>query len=86
MKNTQGGVLLYIKLQACSLKVTKANTPQWVFFTFFKLYKWHQIVQCFSFSIGKVLVFNTNVPVDCRYVFVLRHWAHSIQNGVVLFI
>ena len=24
---------------------TKSNTPPWVFFTFFKLYKWYQIAQ-----------------------------------------
>ena len=24
---------------------TKSNTPPWVFFSFFKLYKWYQIVQ-----------------------------------------
>ena len=24
---------------------TKSNTPLWVFFAFFKLYKWHQIAQ-----------------------------------------
>ena len=26
-------------------KITKINTPLWVFFTFFKLYKWYQIMQ-----------------------------------------
>ena len=34
---------------ATSIKVagnfTKSNTPPWVFFTFFKLYKWNQIAQ-----------------------------------------
>ena len=34
VKNTHGGVLLL---------VAKSNTPSWVFFTFFKLYKWYQI-------------------------------------------
>ena len=28
---------------ACNF--TKINTPPWVFFTFFKLYKWYQIAQ-----------------------------------------
>ena len=40
VKNTYGGMLLTVKLQA-----TKSNTPPWVFFTFFKLYKWYQIAQ-----------------------------------------
>ena len=44
VKNTHGGVLLLVKLQA-NLQVTKSNTPPLVFFTFFKLYKWYQIAQ-----------------------------------------
>ena len=40
VKNTHGRVLLYL---ACNF--TKSNTLPWVFFTFFKLYKWDQIVQ-----------------------------------------
>ena len=30
-----------------NMKIThaKSNTPLWVFFTFFKLYKWYQIAQ-----------------------------------------
>ena len=28
----------------------KINTPPWVFFTFFKLYKWHQIAQCITYG------------------------------------
>ena len=35
LKITHGGVLR-----------TKSNTPPWVSFTFLKLYKWYQIVQC----------------------------------------
>ena len=37
VKNTDGGVLILVKLQV--------NTPPWVFFTFFKLYKCYQIAQ-----------------------------------------
>ena len=36
VKNTHGGLLLLVKLQA------KSNTPPWVFFMFFKLYKCNQ--------------------------------------------
>ena len=28
-----------------SVTFTKSNTPPWVFFMFFKLYKWYQIAQ-----------------------------------------
>ena len=27
---------------------TRSNTPPWVFFPFFKLYKWYQIAQCIT--------------------------------------
>ena len=45
VKNTHGGVLLLVKLQ-------KSNTPPWVFLTFFKLCKWHQIAQSVTYSIA----------------------------------
>ena len=45
VKNTQGGVLLLVKLQAITCNSTEGNTPPWVFFTFFELYKWYQIAQ-----------------------------------------
>ena len=28
-----------------SVNFNKVNTPPWLFFTFFKLYKWYQIAQ-----------------------------------------
>ena len=33
------------KLPWRSVTFTKTNIPLWVFFTFFKLYKWYQIAQ-----------------------------------------
>ena len=45
IKNTHGGMLLLVKLQAKACNVTKSNTPPWMFCTFFKLYKWYQIAQ-----------------------------------------
>ena len=45
VKNTHGGVLLLVKLQALACNFTKSNTPPLVFFTFFKLYGWYQIAQ-----------------------------------------
>ena len=41
VKNIHGGV------KACNF--TKSNTPPWVFFTFFNLYKWYQIAQRISY-------------------------------------
>ena len=48
VKNAHGGVLILAKLKNL-LKFTKINTPPWVFFTFFKLYKWYQIAQRITF-------------------------------------
>ena len=48
VKDTHGGVLLLVKLQA---KI-KSNTPSCVFFTFLKLYKWYQIAQNISCKIS----------------------------------
>ena len=48
VKNTHGGVSILVKLKPATLlklNFTKINTPSWVFLTFFKLYKWYQIVQ-----------------------------------------
>ena len=58
VKNTHGGVIIFVKLQAEACNFTKFNTPLWVFFTFFKLYKWCQVVQRTIFRHGrnKVLV------------------------------
>ena len=43
VKNTHGRVLLLVNL-------TKSNTPPWVFFTFFRLYRWCQITQSISIT------------------------------------
>ena len=41
VKNTRGGVLLLVKFQATkACNFTKSNTPLWVLFTFFNMYKW----------------------------------------------
>ena len=50
VKNTHGGMLLLVKLQASARNFTKSNTPPWVFFTFLKLYKCYQITQNITYS------------------------------------
>ena len=45
IKNTHGGALILVKLQAKTCNFNKINSAPWVFFTFFKLYKWYQIAQ-----------------------------------------
>ena len=39
VKNTHGGVLIFVKLQASACNFIKSNTPPCVLFTFLKLYK-----------------------------------------------
>ena len=39
LKNTHRGVLILVKLQAEGCNFSKSDTPRWVFFTLFKLYK-----------------------------------------------
>ena len=45
----------FSKLQASPCNFTKINTPPWVFFTFFKLYKWYQIAQHTTFVNGNCI-------------------------------
>ena len=55
VKNTHGGVLPLVKLHASANNFAKSNTPPWVFFTFFKLCKWYQIVQWITIVLIHVL-------------------------------
>ena len=50
VKNTHEGVLLLVKLQTKASNFIKINFPSWVFYTFFKLYKWKQIVPWIFFE------------------------------------
>ena len=43
VKNTHGGVLILVNFHAKTCNFIKCNTHSWVFFMFFKLYRWHQI-------------------------------------------
>ena len=68
VKNTDSGVLLLVKLQ-----VTKSNIPPWVFFTFFKLYKWYEIVQRITYrlSLYMVLVLSSSLLASHNFIFVI---------------
>ena len=58
-ENTLGVVLLSVKLQAGACNFTESNTPPWVFFTFFKLYKWCQTAQSITYIIQYTCGKNT---------------------------
>ena len=53
VENTHAGVLLLAKLQTEACNITKSNIPPWMFFTFFNLYKWYQIILSVSFNFKK---------------------------------
>ena len=44
-KNVYRGVMHLVTLETEVCNFTKSNIPPWVFFKFFKLYKWQQIAQ-----------------------------------------
>ena len=75
VKNTHEGVLLLVKLQAKACNFTKSNTPPWVFFTFFKLYKCYQIAQRTTFgdmgessdSINGILLENIDKEIPINF-------------------
>ena len=43
-----GSVTFSGRMKPLKAAVNKSSTPLWVFFTFFKLYKWYQIAQSVS--------------------------------------
>ena len=66
VKKKHEGVLTLVKLQASACNFTKINIPPWVFFTFFKLYKWYQIAQHITYGL-------------CNYLF-LSLWCHKFST------
>ena len=53
VKKTHGGMTLLLKLQTEASNVTESITPPCVFFTFLKLYRWHQIALSITRQIAK---------------------------------
>ena len=48
---------------------TKINTPPWLFFTFFKLYKWNQIVQHTTYFFIEEAAFSSEVSLVVWFLF-----------------
>ena len=73
VKNTHGGVLLLVKLQA------ESSTPPWVFSTFFKLCIWYQIVQRIKFDFFHWFDFflcsdlRFRFWITYRFLYAMRH-------------
>ena len=40
----------FSKVEGKAYNFTKSNISPWIFFTFFKLYKWYQIAQCMKMN------------------------------------
>ena len=80
VKNSHGGMLILVKLQALACDFTKINTPPWLFFTFFKLYKWYQIVQRatyyfhnYSFKVSTLFKVKCYVTLAYFSIFIDKH-------------
>ena len=52
-------------------------TPPWVFSTFFKLYKWYEIVQSVSYTLGSLC--NQQQPQDQEKA--MRGWGEGSKGG-----
>ena len=75
MKHTHGGLLILVKLQTSACNFTKINTPPWVFFTFFNLYKWYQIAQ--STTYDKTPCFNNIFEIFWEVVIGWQTTSHT---------
>ena len=64
----------WLKLQAKASNFTKSNTPAWVVFTFFKLYKWCQIVRRISYaeSVKNFNIFLASSDYDSQKKLIVR--------------
>ena len=97
VKITHGGVLILVKLQVSACNFTRINTPLWVFFTFFKLYKRYQIAQhttnrlwkagehLYSFLLMKLLMLNKENWPCCNVLLIWNSRDTSrgtCQNGL----
>ena len=80
LKNNHGGVLLLVKLEAEACNFAKSNIPPWVFFKFFKLYKWYQIAQFITSSLFWFYVFLDGVIP----YFLLLPWSHPTKYLIFL--
>ena len=69
VKNTNGGKLLLVRLQA------KSNTPPWVFFKFLKFYKRYQITQRITIFDWCWLKWSSN----CMYIQKVRCGTTSLK-------
>ena len=63
--------------RACNY--TKSNTPPWVFFMFFKLYKWYQVAQNITYkkkNIVGAIMFSYTLMVMQKCSFMYEIWRH----------
>ena len=83
VENTHEGVL---RLVNCRLKpATKSNTPPWVFFTFFKLYKWYQIAQSDTFTWSKSTTLKSVTSLWRLFCWFWTEFTHSSGVSIVDF-
>ena len=67
-----------VKLQASACNFIKINTPPWVFFTFFKLYKCYQIAQRITY------ILRLSSQALCKETFVLQKSEYRLHSFLML--
>ena len=97
VKSTHGGVLLLVKLQFETFNFTKSKTAPWVFFTLFRLYKYHintQSITNIFYDISWKIVVGAHIFQICLFEYdsfiyisnsTFRNfvfWCHSTKIGI----
>ena len=83
VKNSHGGVLLLVILQAKACNFTTTNTPCLVLSMFFKLYKLYQVAKSISYYFG-IITFTEWPRVYVKHISLLRIFILSILESVFL--
>ena len=73
VKSTNRGVILSVRLQAETWNFTESISTPWVFFTFFKLYKWYKIAQSIYIKNRLDLIDRINTSLDL--------WSSILKRG-----
>ena len=73
VKKTHEGVLFIGKLQASACNFNESNTPLWVLFMIFKLYKWYKIAQ----SVSYISLWMTE-KLECETLTFFNAWRHEM--------
>ena len=63
--------------KSITFRKTKSNTPTWVFFTFFKMYKWYQIAQQIAYC-------HENIAVKEHKIHLVAFPINTLKGGIMV--